>query len=482
MTHACSVEIPRHAKEVTLPVAISPDYTGITIPYNIAPLHFTILLDAEEYVTVARGTRSGSLIVRGKEIHFPLKAWRALLLANKGEAILLDIYLKRAGEWLKLPRTRNRVSPDPIDEYIAYRLIEPGYTYYWDLSIRQRNLTSFEERDIFNNRIYPQSDQRLCINCHSFQNYRTAHMQFHGRGDRGGTIIVKEGRPIKVELKAGDLVSGGVYPAWHPYENLIAYSVNQTGQVFHSRDPRKVEVQDLLSDLILYDVDRNTVAYIAHDSCELETFPAWSPDGNTLYYASAPYTPTFANRSRDVIVHYKEIRYNIVRRTFDPISRQFGDMEVVFDAVRLGKSATLPRISPDGRYLLFTLGEFGTFHIWHPESDLYIVDLQSGECRPLENANSSHVESYHSWSSNGRWIIFSSRRDDGSYTRPYITHFDGEGRCTKPFILPQRDPSLYGKLYKSFNITEFMVEPVTTSPRAFANAFKKEAVQARMTR
>jgi hypothetical protein len=443
---ACSPRAPRQAREVTLPVAISPDYTGVTIPYNIAPLRFSISLDAEDYITVARGSLAGALTVRGKTARFPLKPWRRLLEANKGGSILLEIYLKRDGEWLKLPRVRNRVSADPIDEYLAYRLIEPGYVHYRSIALRQRRLSSFEERDIYNNDIYPDDERRLCINCHSFQNYRTANMQFHGRGERGGTIIVREGHPVKVNLKVGDLVSGGVYPAWHPSEPLVAYSVSQTGQVFHSRDTRKVEVQDLSSDLILYDAARNTVAYIASDTSELETFPAWSPDGETLYYASAPYVPTHPNHSWDAIVHYKEICYNIVRRSFNPVSRQFGEAEVVYDAARAGKSATLPRISPDGRYLLFTLGDFGTFHIWHPESDLYLLDLQTGVTRPLEPVNSPNTESYHAWSSNGRWIVFSSRRDDGSYTRSYIAHFDEEGRASKPFILPQEDPALYDYL------------------------------------
>jgi dipeptidyl aminopeptidase/acylaminoacyl peptidase len=409
-----------------------------------------------------------------------VKAWRELLAANKGASILLEVYLKREGEWLKLPRARNQVSADPIDGFLSYRLIEPGYVHYWDISIRQRSLDSFEERELFNNGTYPGSNQRLCVNCHAFQDYRGANMQLHGRGERGGTVVARDGRPVKVNLKVGDIVSAGVYPAWHPSEGLIAYSVNQTGQVFHSRDTRKVEVQDMLSDLILYDVDRNTVAYIARDSNELETFPAWSPNGHALYYASAPYTPTLPNRSRDAIVNYKEIRYNIVRRSFNPVSREFGEPEVVFDAVRAGKSATLPRVSPDGRHLLFTLGEFGTFHIWHPDSDLYILDLQTGEARPLANANSANVESYHAWSSSGKWIVFSSRRDDGSYTRPYITRFDGEGGCTKPFVLPQRDPALYDRLYKSFNIPEFTIEPASVSPRAIATAFSKEAVNARL--
>ena len=84
-------------------------------------------------------------------------------------------------------------------------------------------------------------------------------------------------------------------------------------------------------------------------------------------------------------------------------------------------------ISPDGRYLLVTLGAFGQFHIWHNSADLYVKDLHTGELRALKNANSPVQDSYHTWSSNGRWIVFGSRRDDGNYTRPYIDYFDKNG-------------------------------------------------------
>ncbi|MDR0544081.1 MAG: hypothetical protein LBG30_01855 [Odoribacteraceae bacterium] len=477
---ACTVAPPDNAREITLPVDISPDYTGLTIPRNIAPLNFLIRLDADDFITVARGSNAGAITVRGPSARFPRKAWRDLLDKNSGAAIFFEIYIKRDGEWLKLPRVRNTVSTDDIDPYISYRLIEPGYVYYWDLAIRQRDLTSFDERDIFNNKNSPRDTRRLCINCHAYQSYNPEKMQLHGRGANGGTIIARDNKLFKVNLKTGDLVSNGVYPAWHPSENLIAYSVSQTGQVFHSVDARKVEVQDLVSDLVLYDADRNTVAYIAADTAELETFPAWSPRGDYLYYSSAAYAPTHANRSLNALVNYRDIQYNILRRPFDPVSRQFGEPETVVDAALAGKSATLPRVSPDGRYLLYSLGDFGIFHVWHPESDLHLLDLESGDAAPLEAANSSSAESYHSWSSSGRWIIFSSRRDDGSFTRLYIARVDEQGRDSKAFVLPQRDPGLYDRLYKSFNVPEFMTSPVTLSPRAISRAFDSEAVVPRL--
>ena len=139
------------------------------------------------------------------------------------------------------------------------------------------------------------------------------------------------------------------------------------------------------------------------------------------------------------------------------------------------KSATIPRISPDGRYLLYGLGGWGCFHIWHPDADLYITDLQTGEMRALEAANSTEAESYHSWSSNGRWILFASRRDDGNYSRLYISYFDKEGNVHKAFELPQEDPDFYYFMMKSYNVPEFMVEPVKISPQDFVKVAKTEA-------
>lgn len=50
----------------------------------------------------------------------------------------------------------------------------------------------------------------------------------------------------------------------------------------------------------------------------------------------------------------------------------------------------------------------------------------------LKEVNSSDAESYHSWSSNSRWFVFSSRRDDGLYTRLYIAHASPDEQIGKP--------------------------------------------------
>lgn len=458
---------------------IYPDYKGVTIPYNIAPLNFAVKENSDH--CIARITYGGKQQTYGKgyKILFPEKEWKEILASTKGKDIKVEIFAEKEGQWQAYSPFCIHVAEEEIDSYISYRVIPPSYVAYEKLSINQRNITNFEEKEIYNNMMVSNEKDGQCINCHSYQNYKTDNMQFHMRQSYGGTIIVNNGKLKKVDMKSDSTLSAGVYPAWHPTEKLIAYSTNLTGQSFHTKDVAKIEVQDTRSDLILYDVEKNEVSTICADEDEFEVFPTWSPDGKTLYYSSAhfEYKDTIAEET-ELIQRYKEVKYDIYRRSFDATTKTFGKRELVFSASSLNKSATLPRISPDGHYLLFTMGDHGCFHIWHPEADIYITDLKTMKTRKLENANSNKAESYHSWSSNGHWIIISSRRDDGNFTRPFIAYFDKNGHAHKAFEVPQKNPDFYTYYLYSYNIPEFMVEPVKTTPQEFASTAKSNAVKA----
>ena len=297
-------------------------------------------------------------------------------------------------------------------------------------------------------------------------------MQLHLRGENGCTLFVRNGKYTKINLKNPAFVGNAVYPSWHPTENVVAYSVNVIGQNFYTKKLDKVEVLDEKSDLVLYDVDKNRITPIEISGNWLETFPYWSPDGKYLYYASAYFNPTSANVEVETIEKYATIRYNLVRKAFNTTTHTFGQTDTVVSASSIGKSATFPRVSPDGRYLLYTMADYGNFHIWHRSSDLYLMDLKTRVKRNVEEINSPEVESYHSWSSNGKWVIFSSRREDAGYTRLYLTYFDGNGHFSKPFILPQKDPSFYERSFKSFNVPEFIVKPAPISKRGILKALK----------
>ena len=154
--------------------------------------------------------------------------------------------------------------------------------------------------------------------------------------------------------------------------------------------------------------------------------------------------------------HDDSLLYNLYIMDFDPATRRFSAPQLVLDAASMGKSASVPRVSPDGRYLLFTLGDYGQFHIWHHSADLWLLDLSGAQTQPLPltDANSRAADSYHGWSSNGRWIAFASRRDDGNFSRVYIAYFDREGKAHRAFLLPQRDPEYNILLLKSYNVPE----------------------------
>lgn len=407
--------------------------------------------------------------------------WKELLGKAKGGKIDITVYTENKGEWTRHKPFAINISPDSIDPYISYRLISPSYVTYEKLTINQRCLETFDESVIYDNMLCSSESSEQCINCHSYQNYNPEKLQFHARQKDGGTVIAINGKARKINMKHDSLLSAGVYPAWHPHLDIIAYSSNRTMQNFHTRNKNKVEVFDTDSDLILFNTESNTVMPISTLQEEMESFPSWSPDGKWLYFCSARIEFNDSiGKEYDANTRYNEIKYSICRKAFNEKDMTFGDTEIVVDAAVTNKSATLPRISPCGNYLVYAQAEYGCFHVWHHDADLYIMDLRTRdderegvmESRAMTELNSDRSESYHSWSSNGKWMIFNSRRNDGNYTRPFIAHIDSNGNASKPFELPQADPEIHKLMLTSYNVVEFMRGPVTISPRDFANTLK----------
>ena len=480
LTAACSTGVPARYSESDSAPSLKPDYTSLEIPRNIAPLTFRVLDRADAYVSHFRSDKdAGGFVLEGQSPVIPVSRWHELLAG--ADTVYVDVYARRGGEWTRFRTVANAVT-DSIDPYIAYRLIEPSYIGFEEMSISQRCLENFDESEIFNNSALSTETTGQCINCHSFHDYnRDGSMQMHVRVGYGGTLIGRNGQLKKINLKTPETVSSGVYPSWHPDGTMIAYSTNTTTQRFHTRSTNKVEVQDASSDLILYDVEADRSTFISNDSLRLESFPCWHPDGRSLWYVSAT-VPSLSEHDMKLYqaLHFRDFHYDLCRRTFDPRTRTFGPEEVVVDAAADTVSITLPRPSPDGRYVVFTRGSYGTFHIWHRDADLWMLDTADGSMRPLDEVNSPDVESYHSWSSDGRWMIFSTRRDDGSYTRLYLTHLGDNGRFSKPFIIPQATADADSRRFKSYNIPEFMVRPVEFSKKEFVEAIEKDAVNVPM--
>jgi Tol biopolymer transport system component len=292
------------------------------------------------------------------------------------------------------------------------------------------------------------------------------------RGSIGGTYFYSDGKFKKINLKTKEMKNGAVYPRWHPSGRFVAFSSNKIIQRFHAADNKKIEVSDLESSLVLYDLRKNEIMNIELTDKEkfMDTYPEWSSDGKYLYFCRA--------KQIGEKYDFKDIKYNLYRVSFDMDNRKFGEAELVFDASQINKSIAFPRISPDGRFIIVTISDYGCFPIWHKEADLYSIDLENFKMERL-SLNSDYSDSYHSWSSNGKWLIFSSKRGDGLTARPYISYIQETGVSDKPFILPQEDPEFYNGFLKSFNIPEFSTEKINLNPGEIRRLAKTTAIQAR---
>lgn len=450
-----------------------PDYKDAVVPPNIAPLNFIVRENADAYaVRLSAGNREINVFAdKYGKIEIPEKEWHEMLAGAKEKDVSVEIYGKTEKGWERYNDFKITVAAEPIDRYVSYRLIEPGYEVYRQLGLYQRNVSDFSVSTIYENNRSFDTDNNHCVNCHNYQNYSAKNMLFHIRGKHGGTMIVRNGELEKMDMSSDSTLAAAVYPAWHPSKPWVVFSTNKTGQTFHIRDKQKIEVVDWASDLVFYDTECKTISNVLKTKDALETFPCWNSDGTRLYYCVAQ-VPAFneihaSQQERYIAEHYRDLRYNIMSVAFDAKTKTFGKPELEVDCVSMKKSASVPRVSPDGQYLLFTLGDYGQFHIWHRSADLCIKNLQTGEVRPLSIANSNDAESYHTWSSNGRWIVFASRRDDGSYTRLYISYFDKNGREHKPFLLPQRDPEQNILLMKSYNVPEMTKDAVEVPAERF---------------
>ena len=452
-------------REVTNPTLVNefppiyPDYVGVTIPVNIAPMNFDIDEATNPYLDVmVKGGKEGSLHVQGNVAQFPLKQWKALLAKNQGDSLVFTVSVQREGGWTQYRDFSMYISNDSIEYGVAYRLVAPGYVAFGKMGIYERDLSCFDEHKVVENTLVP----LMCVNCHSVNKTNPEQLSLHIRGKHGATLMQTGGEAELLNTKTDSTLAACVYPYWHPTGEYIAYSTNNTKQVFHSAKEKIIEVYDNESNVMVYHPQTHTLLRTAllEQTTAFETFPAFSPDGRTLYFCSAS--------AKELPKDYDQIRYDLCSIAFNPEDGTFGNqIDTLIHASSHGKSISFPRPSYDGRYLMYTLFDYGNFSIWHKEADLWLLDLQTGEQRPLTTINSDDTESFHNWSSNSRWCVFSSRRDDGRYTRLYFSHINKEGVAAKPFLMPQEDPiEYYKELPYAYNVPDFINQPIDVNSQS----------------
>ncbi|HDS06587.1 MAG TPA: hypothetical protein ENO05_03080 [Bacteroides sp.] len=449
---------------------IYPAYYDLTIPPNIAPLNFIIREPGSKFcVQISAGENEAILIrQRSSRIHIPMDRWKELLSEHTGDTLKVQIWARQDRNWTAYPCITHLIATDPIDPFIAYRIVHAVYLNWRKMGIYQRDLTSFREIPLIEN----SSTGHGCMNCHSFANNDPSTMMIHFRIINPGTLIWNQGTLMKVNTSTESTMSAGIYPSWHPDGKHIAFSTGKISPHLTTRLNKVVDVADRVSDLIVYDVSANRVTTSPEISTsKRENMPAWSADGKYMYFICAPEA---VRGDEESLLHS---RYSLMRIAYDPDGDIWGEAEMVLNADTTGMSISHPSVSPNGKYLVCSMSDFGYFTIFHQCSDLYSVNLETREYRRL-GLNSEYAESHPSWSSNGRWLVFSSKRMDGVLSRPHIAYFDNNGNTHAPFVLPQKDPSMYDRLVANYNLPRLLTGRIDVNPLEIREAIYGDAINA----
>ena len=447
------------------PLAIYPDYKEVTIPANIAPLnfHYAMISSGKAKTTFSLGEKS--VTIKGMKVEWPLKKWKAFMAGAEGQTISIKAEVEVGGQAVT-DTWKVYVSEDSIDGYLTYRLIEPSYQMYNEISIEERCIEDFSGTTICD---YKHTDNS-CMNCHTHGQSRGDLSFYYIRGKQGGTILNRDGKIRKLGLRAGEMISGTVYGEIHPEGRFGVFSTNIILPGLHTMAENRMECYDSASDLTVADFDNNFMINLPQvaRADKLETFPCFSADGKSVYCCVADTT----GLNEDL----RLVKYSVLRADFDPASGHMGELvDTVWNAISNNGSACYPKASPDGKWLLFTIADYGTFPLYHTETTLCLIDLQSGEAKRLDSVKGDKSDTYHSWSSNSRWFVFASKRGDGQYGKPYFCHVDDNGNVSKPFVLPQKSSRFYEYNLKSFNIPDLGNSSTGLNVKIARKMFKAES-------
>lgn len=366
---------------------------------------------------------------------------------------------KRTGDIQASQVVHFRISADPADPYVVYRLVTPQFQTMETPDLFARDIRSFDVKPILRAR------GKYCFNCHTFSS----------KGGREGRMSIKVyfmdtgGAPLsslgifdrgsgKVQKIQVPYPKGFTFMEWNREGDKLAMSVNQG---FASSTPIIHETQQLdfsSSDIAVYEPSRGLFSLVpgADSPDYIELFPAWTPGHTKLLFSRA-----------NVGVNAREVKYDLY--VLDYNDGKGGVPVAVLGASHNGQSNYFARYSPDGKWVSFCRANQGS--LIESSSDIYLLpgDLEGPSHRLECNADYA-ADSWHSWSSNSRWLVFASKRDDGIYARLYLTHMDKEGHASPAVRLPVK-----GLILKSFNIPEFLADVFQLEERRLFGGFRAEA-------
>ncbi len=228
--------------------------------------------------------------------------------------------------------------------------------------------------------------------------------------------------------------------------------------------------------LVVYDRETGKYAALpgADDPQYVQTNAVWSPDGKTIVFARAKaYRMQSIDQQNNALVDEKDVpefsvdrkpfRYDLYRIPFN--DGKGGTPEPLKGASGDGMSNFFPKFSPDGKWIIFCKAR--SYMLLQPDSELYIVPAQGGEARRLRY-NTARMNSWHSWTSNSRWLVFSSKVNT-PYTQLFLTHIDEDGQDSPPVLLER-----FTSPDRAANIPEFVKLPgdaITEIREEFLDAY-----------
>ncbi len=316
-------------------------------------------------------------------------------------------------------------------------------------------------------------DLPLCGNCHSFTpDGKTLAMDVDYANDKGSYVITSLEKntvltPEKIitwsdyRKEDGDLTFG-LLSQISP-DGRYALSTVKDRSIFVPIDDLTISQLffPLKGIIAVYDRDQDKFWSLpGADNAEYcQSNPNWSPDGEYIVFARAPmYHSKVAESFKQAVLPTsvaaefiegrRGYKYDLYRIPFN--NGKGGKAEPIPGASDNGKSNYFPRISPDNQWIVYCQAD--NFMLLQPDSTLYIIPAEGGTPRRM-NCNLSLMNSWHSWSPNGRWLIFASKHR-GPYTQLYMTHIDENGNDTpavllENFVLEER----------AINIPEFVNIP-----------------------
>ncbi len=383
---------------------------GTVYPPNLAPPTWSWRGEGPWVVTAGEGARRWEL--DEPRLTPTAEQWAALADAAGGDAVALRV-CDAAGACAE---ASFGWSEHPFEGELTYRLVRPpfgGDPLYRTRLMRQRPEAASAE---------PLADglpERPCLGCHAV----------------GGRVAVQVRDPYDPHVGLVDGSAGAVQPldlpdgpfgrcsglAWMADGGLV---VTMNLRHTDERTEGGFRLTHHASDLARVDPLTGEWALIpgASDPAAVEDFPDVSPDGTTVAFV----------RGEELVTDRGALDIHLLRPAAEVVSRPLAG------ASGDGAASYFPRFSPDGRWIAFVRSEGGYFA--RPTSDLYLVPAGGGEARRLEVNTAGRMDSWPSWSLDGRWLVWASRRDDPEGTRAYLTEVSPDGRCSPPVPFPAQPP------------------------------------------